>query len=121
MHRKYIGISTFLMLIATFFSVGLVIAHPPQEMILEYDSDLQTLNVTITHVVVDPDAIDHYIEAIEIYKNSDLYLTMNYTTQPTTDIFTYSFSVEAEAGDELSATAYCSLFGSISNPITISA
>lgn len=120
MHRKYIGISTFLMLIATFFSVGLVIAHPPQEMILEYDSDLQTLNVTITHVVVDPDAIDHYIEAIEIYKNSDLYLTMNYTTQPTTDIFTYSFSVEAEAGDELSATAYCSLFGSISNSITIS-
>jgi hypothetical protein len=93
------------------------IANPPDSVDLLYDLDEQILYVTITHETLDPNS--HYIYKIDIEKNSVLYLSEQYTSQPTPDTFTYNYSVEAEVGDELKVTAFCSLFGSLSNTIIV--
>lgn len=118
MNKKMIVLSSVLMLLGTFFISGIGTAHSPQEMQLEYVQDNQILNVTITHIIVAQNG--HFVESVEIYKNGDFYLSENYTTQPTTNSFTYSFNVEAEPGDELQVTAICSLFGSITESLTVS-
>ncbi|MDI6810950.1 MAG: hypothetical protein QMD80_04645 [archaeon] len=46
------------------------LAHPPADMKLEYHFDEQTLSVSTTHSVSDPDT--HYVERIELKKNADL-------------------------------------------------
>jgi hypothetical protein len=94
-----------------------VVAHPPEDMVLEYEYGAQNLNVTITHNTVDPNS--HYIEQVDIKKNGVLYLSETYTSQPTTSTFTYNYTVEAEDGDELTVTAYCSIAGSIQRTLTV--
>jgi hypothetical protein len=93
-------------------------AHPPSKMVLEYDTDTQTISASITHSVSDP--ANHYVERIEIEKNGDPYLTEDYTSQPTTSSVTYTYTVTADDGDLLEVTAYCSLFGDITEQITVS-
>jgi len=106
-----------LMLVITPILGMQAVAHPPDKVDLVYDLDEQILYVTITHVTIDPNS--HYIYKVDIEKNSVLYLTEQYTSQPTLDTFTYNYSVEAEIGDELTVTAFCSLFGSLSNSIVV--
>lgn len=112
---KYIFV--FLMLVITPLLGIQAIAHPPDKVDLVYDLDEQILYVTITHVTIDPNS--HYIYKVEIEKNSVLYLTEQYTSQSTLNTFTYNYSVEAEVGDELTVTAFCSLFGQLSNSIIV--
>jgi hypothetical protein len=92
-------------------------ANPPDDMILEYDSTTSTLEVTITHPTLDPNT--HYIYKVDISVNGELYLSEEYTSQPTSDIFTYSYIVIANANDEISVTAICNLFGSITRTLTV--
>jgi hypothetical protein len=114
-YGKYILV--VLMLVITPLIGMQAIAHPPDKVDLVYDLDMQILYATITHVTIDPNS--HYIYKVEIEKNSVLYLTELYTSQPTMDTFTYNYSVEADVGDELTVTAFCSLFGSLSNTIVV--
>jgi hypothetical protein len=93
------------------------LAHPPSDMELEYDIGKQTLVVSISHSVSNPDS--HYVEKIEIKKNGNLYLTEDYTNQPSTSTFTYTYDVTASDGDVLEATAYCSLQGSITEQVNV--
>jgi hypothetical protein len=94
-----------------------VVAHPPQNLQLDYDLANQTLAVTITHNSLDPNS--HYIYKIDIEKNGVLYLSEEYLDQPTADTFTYNYIVEAAVNDVLAVTAYCSLYGSMSASITV--
>jgi len=96
-----------------------ILAHPPAEMKLEYNFDEQTLSVTVTHSVSTPES--HYVKKLEIKKNADLFLTEDYTSQPTTSTFTYTYNVTVGDGDVLEATAYCSLYGSKTERITVAA
>ena len=112
---KYIFV--VMMLVAVAFLTMQVVAHNPQDMQLEHDFDNQELSVTITHVVLNPN--NHYIYKVEIIKNDVPYLEELYTSQPTLDVFTYTYPVEADIGDKLKVIAYCSLFGSITKTITV--
>ena len=94
-----------------------VFAHPPQNMVLDFNIDTMILNVTITHQVSNPN--DHYIYKVEVKKNDVLTLTENYDSQPSTLTFTFSYSIDVQGGDVLKATAYCSIAGSIAREITI--
>lgn len=91
-------------------------AHPPSEMNLSYDLENQILTVTITHVTIEPQS--HRVYLIEIEKNGELYLDRQYGEQAG-NTFTDTFSVEAQVGDELTVTAYCSLYGSITKSISV--
>jgi hypothetical protein len=118
--RYYVTPVAFLVLILLYllFIMQPTFAHPPSNMELEYDFAEQTLSVTITHSVPGPG--DHYVKRIEIRKNGDLDLSEDYTSQPTTSTFTYTYAVAAGDGDVLEATAHCSLFGTITEQITVS-
>jgi hypothetical protein len=86
-------------------------------MVLEYDFFTQELNVTITHDVTDPNT--HYIERVDILKNDVLFLTENYTSQPLTSTFTYTYDVEAADNDELEVTTTSSDTGNLTGQITV--
>ena len=93
---------------ALFVSVS---AHPPSDMVLSYDTDSQTLTVTLVHNVSDP--FTHYVYRIEIKKNGTVYTVEEFIDQPTDSKFRYTFSVAAVKGDTIEVTADCNLGGSI--------
>ncbi|RZN37444.1 MAG: hypothetical protein EFT35_06175 [Methanophagales archaeon ANME-1-THS] len=96
-----------------------ILAHPPAEMKLAYNAAGQTLSATITHSVSTRESESHHVKKIELKRNGDLYLTEEYTSQPATTTFTYTYAVTAGDGDVLEVTAYCSLYGSKTERITI--
>ena len=115
-----IGCAIILGLAFSFIVLGTqdIRATTPSSVDLAYDIGTQTLSVTISHPVADPNT--HYIKTVEIKKNSQSLIVYNYTSQPTTSSFTYTYSVEALAGDVIEATATCSIIGSKSGSGTAS-
>ncbi len=91
------------------------VANPPSSVVLTYDLNTQTLNVTVSHPGFTQ---SHYIATVEIRKNNAPETTGSYTSQPS-ETFTYSFSVVAIVGDNLAAKAICSIFGDNSGTITV--
>lgn len=114
-YRKQIWI--YLMLIAMIVFSTQSIAHPPQDMILDYDFETEILSVTITHNSPSPTV--HYINRIDIKRNDETIISETYDSQPTTSEFTYTYEVVANAGDELEVTAFCNIQGSIIQTITV--
>jgi hypothetical protein len=84
---------------------------------LGYDTQTSTLEVTITHESPAPTV--HYVYKVEIEKNEQLIISEEYTSQPTTSTFTYSYIVEANEGDELKAKAFCNIAGTISETLIV--
>ena len=90
-------------------------AHPPGNIGLSYDSGTGTLNVTILHPV--NGAPDHYIREVTIEIPDKPVQKMEYSSQPGTDEFTYSYPVTIPEGATVKVTAFCSKFGSLSKSI----
>jgi len=88
----------------------LTYADPPQDVKLGYDSNSQTLTITITHKSSFTGF--HYIKYVEIKKNGIGVITNTYDSQPDPATFTYTHKVSAAKGDTLEVTAHCSLSGS---------
>lgn len=108
----------FLMFAATVFLTlcpGVVSAHSPSEVKLNYDLTAQTLQATITHTRFSD---GHYINKVEIRKNGNLVSLQEYKNQPS-ETFTYSYKVTAVAGDTLEVKAYCSRFGSKAEKLAV--
>jgi len=113
--QNYIVIG--MLLLSTIFLVNPVLAHPPQDMVLDYDLGTSELAVTITHE--SPAPTIHYINLVEIELNGELILSEEYSSQPTTDVFTYIYSLTAEIGDVIAVTSYCNVQGAITKSITV--
>lgn len=92
-------------------------AHSPSNMVLQYDMSTQTLGVTITHNVVDPEK--HYIYKVEIKKNGQTSESSTYTNQLNYISFTYTYQVNATKGDSFEVTASCILGGSLTKQLTV--
>lgn len=112
--RKWI--SLWILLVLAVVSVP-VHAHAPSDMTLAYNSDSQTLRVTLVHNVADP--FTHYVYRIEIKKNGTVYTVEEFENQPTDSQFQYSFSVSAVRGDTLEVTAECNRGGSLAGEVTV--
>jgi hypothetical protein len=106
-----------LMLVITTVLPHTALAHPPQDMILEYDLDAELLSVIIIHNSPAPTV--HYVNKIEIEQNDELIFSEEYTSQPTTSEYTYTYEIQAVIGDELTVIAYCNIQGSITRSITV--
>jgi hypothetical protein len=91
-------------------------AHPPGFIIPKYEDG--SVKLTVIHFSFNPKG-SHYVYQIEIEKNGQSYLTENYENQTRFLFNTYIYEVEAETGDELTVTAFCSLFGQKSKTITV--
>ena len=90
-------------------------AHPPKEVKLVYDVVSKTLQATITHTNF---SATHYIEKVRIKKNGEVVTLQEYSSQPT-ETFTYSYKVDAVAGDVIELKASCSRFGSRTESLTV--
>ena len=90
-------------------------AHGPKEIKLAYDVASKTLQATITHTSF---SASHYIDKVQIKKNGEVVILQEYTSQPT-ETFTYSYKVEAVAGDVIELKASCSRFGSRTEKLTV--
>jgi hypothetical protein len=112
-------ISTILAVLAISALLSIPVqAHPPSEVRLSYDQDNQTLNVAVLHKVSSPSG--HYVVQVDIFKNDEKILSNEYTSQPSaSDLFTYSYAVNATSGDVLKATAICSIAGSRSGELKV--
>ena len=107
----------YLMLVATIGFSTYAVAHPPQDMELIYDFESEELSVIITHNSPGPTL--HYINQIIIKLNNEVVITQDYDSQPSPSEFTYTFTVQAEAGDKIEVTAVCNIQGSITRSITV--
>lgn len=116
MKRKYYLIIGMMLVSTSIFAIQ-SLAHPPQGMVLDYNIETSTLNVTITHN--SPGPTIHYINKVEVKINTNLILSQDYPSQPTTSQFTYSYNLQADAGDEIEVTAYCNIQGSITKSIIV--
>lgn len=86
-------------------------AHAPQDMTLEYNSNTNTLTVSITHAV--GDNTTHYVFAVVINVNGSLYDSYSYDNQTDLVYFVYSYSVITNNGSVIQVTASCNQGGSI--------
>jgi hypothetical protein len=94
-----------------------VAANPPSAVNLAYNSSSGELAVTITHVVADP--VDHFVKMVEVRSGGAVLISEQYSSQPTTETFTYRYSVPAPGGDLLEVTASCNKFGSLTATIPV--
>jgi len=93
-------------------------AHSPSSMSINYDADSEKLIVNINHVVTDPTT--HYIYNITVEKNNEFYKNFDYTSQPSSSSFTYTYnSIMSEVGDMFSVVARCNQGGQISKSLTV--
>jgi desulfoferrodoxin (superoxide reductase-like protein) len=112
---KYLVI--YMLLINTFGFTTTVLAHPPLDMELNYNLNTSELDVTITHETPAPSV--HYVNKVDIKLNDEIIISEDYTSQPTNEIFTYNYTVNAEVGDIITVNAYCNIQGSITRSITV--
>lgn len=97
-------------------------AHPPSAVDLRYDPEIQQLTVAVNHTVNNP--VTHYIYRIKISRNNETPQVFNYTSQPSSSSFTYTYDIPSSGSDEFRVTASCSITGSLTaqlrTPATLS-
>ncbi len=114
-YEKYLVMGIVVVVCMTMISLQ-ADAHEPRYMKLTYEPDM--LSVTILHI--SPARSFHYVYKIDVENNGFLVDTQLYQSQPRFFFNTYNFSISAIAGDEITVTANCVLFGSLTKSITVS-
>lgn len=109
MKRKILFPAVLIVCILVLSVIGIqVSAHPPSFINPKHEDD--TLKILVIHFTINPIGI-HHVYKIEIEKNGALYSAENFDQQPRFIFNIYEFEVIAEQGDEITVTAFCSLFG----------
>ncbi|HEY9159986.1 MAG TPA: hypothetical protein VIS94_02725 [Desulfomonilia bacterium] len=104
--------------LAFFFSYPTAImAHPPKNLTAEYDIQSQKLTVRIDHGSFSPKM--HYINIVEVKKNSQVVINQTYKSQPDKNPFEYTYEIPAQPGDILEIKAGCNMYGSKTVSITV--
>jgi hypothetical protein len=96
-------------------SIPLVSAHPPSDMTLTYNELSKDLQVTITHMVPNPQ--EHYIKEVTVTINGKIVNDSFSTSQPAPGTFTYTYPIDTKPGDEIAVTATCILAGSLTRQL----
>jgi len=115
-YRRYIFCIVLSFLVFSLWP-SLAQAHGPKDVTLVYDSGSRTVSVTISHPVSNPQK--HYIKEVTITKNGKEVAVYEYTSQPEPSSFTYTYPIEAKAGDTLKVKATCNYFGSDTEELAI--
>ena len=115
-HRRTVSLNLILDFLVITAFVCLVVypaaAHAPSDMSVTYNELSKDLVVTITHQVPNPQA--HYVREVRVTINGIVVNDSQYTSQPASDTFTYTYPVLPIPGDTIEVTASCSIAGSIS-------
>ena len=111
------GLATFVLLAAIALTVFPAAAHSPSDIQLSYNDAAKELTVVITHPVPDPQS--HFIKNVKVKVNDAVSVDRDYTSQPTQDSFTYTYSVPLNPGDTIRVTATCSQGPSLTKTMDI--
>jgi len=112
--KLYYFISIFFIVFLAIAGVN-VRAHPPDDMILEYNSGTNTLSVTIIHGVADNTT--HWVDSVEVKVNGSVDQTHTYFSQPDLNVFIYEYTVVTNNGSVIQVTATCIVGGSITRTL----
>jgi hypothetical protein len=112
---RRIGLVVVALLLCTTMLGMQASAHSPRFMRITYEPG--TVSVLIIHPSFARSV--HYVYKIDVEKNQVLYTSEDYGTQPRFIFNVYEFSVNATSGDEITVTAYCSLFGKLTRSLII--
>jgi hypothetical protein len=105
------------LIIALCISAAPAGAHSPAAMLLAYNETAGELAVTITHQVIDP--ATHYVREVQLSVDGQTVRTTPYTSQPSATPFTYSYSLQVQAGNSVKVDASCILGGSITRTLLV--
>lgn len=114
--KKTLYLFGILFFISIFLTFGQVKAHNPSSMTLAYNSNNDTLSVTISHSSGNFNT--HYIFEVNITLNGGQAVDQGYTSQPS-NTFTYDYILIAMDGDIIEVTARCNQAGIITRAITV--
>jgi hypothetical protein len=105
-HRLRITFSALAVLaFAVCFLAVPVMAHTPTAMTIKFDPNTAKLYVTITHPVDDPTT--HYLSKVQVKLNGQVISDPPYKSQPSKDMFTLTYDVNANPGDAVWVVATC--------------
>jgi len=121
------GILSIFLITGLAFTTFNAKAHNPMHLDFKYDRDDsdtadnivdQTIYITVIHGVTDPEF--HYVYNITIFVNNTFLKTELYTSQPTTNIFTYAVTgIIVGIYANVSVTAWCSIDGSYTKKFVV--
>jgi desulfoferrodoxin (superoxide reductase-like protein) len=98
-----------IMIVFVLFMVPLL-AHPPQSLKLEFDTETSVLSVTVNHNV--NDATRHYIKQVEVELNGQKIIEQSFKKQVNNEEQQVCYRIiDAKQGDRISVEAYCSISG----------
>lgn len=95
-------------------------AHAPTSVNLTYDKNGEILTVDVNHAIEEGDTT-HYIETVEIRVNGELITQEDHTSQSINGGALYAYDINANDGDEIEVTAYCSTGESKTEKMTLGA
>jgi desulfoferrodoxin (superoxide reductase-like protein) len=97
---------------------SLVFAHPPTDIIFNYNAKSKILSVGIVHSV--KDSKKHFIKEVNIKVNGKEWITQKFTSQPTADVQASSYAqVELKKGDVIEVLAVCNEKGELKKTFKI--
>jgi len=106
------------LLLALMVPTKLIFAHPPSNIMLEFDPFEYTLMITIPHSVNDPGK--HYVYKIIVELNGKEIIKQEFKAQWSEDEQVAIYQLpDAQHGDEVSVTAYCNISGKKKGTIQI--
>lgn len=94
-------------------------AHPPSAVQPAFDEGTRVLSVSITHPVADPTT--HYIRRVLITAGDVVVSDTAYTSQPSSQSFTYTYPLPPGVKGDIRVTAACSISGSQSASLQVPA
>ncbi len=103
-NKIYIGIITILLL------SSVALAHPPDSLIMSFDSTSTVLTVRIFHTV--KNTTNHLINDVAVNLNGKPMITQKFSSQLNKDeqVVIYKI-IDAKANDKIAVTAKCNVMG----------
>jgi hypothetical protein len=110
---------TLLFLLAgCFIFSGVAFAHPPKDIIMNFDPGTKVLTAAVMHDTKEP--LKHYIKRVDVGLNGKNVIKQNLSKQDNQTAQTVAYLIpEAKKGDKISVEAYCSQGGDLEREITV--
>jgi len=99
-------------------SASIAFAHPPQDIIIDFDPASKILKAVIIHNVANPE--NHYIKQVDIGINGKEIIVHKLTRQGNNNEQTVSYLIpDVKLGDTLSVEGHCSISGNLEKEIKV--
>jgi len=97
---------------------GSALAHPPGDIILEFDNGTKVLKIEVVHPVGSVDR--HFVRKLQVFVDGKLMIVQNFNRQSTKKAQQVSYVlIDASVGNEIVVQAECNIYGSLEKKMTL--